>query len=118
MKTFNIGDKVIALTNPMTIHSQPRIKGKMYIVVSVMYCQQCGIQMISLGVKANNPSILCTCSNVQHNDGLCYTQSIHFAKVDEFDKEIEEAVAEENYELAALLRDLKITHEKRKLVNQ
>jgi hypothetical protein len=116
MKTFNIGDKVIALTNSTNEFSQPRVKGKMYIVVNLMYCQKCGEQMISLGYKSQWPSIVCKCDNLQNNDGLHYTLSSHFAKADDFDQEIEEAVKEENYELAALLRDLKITNENRKLV--
>jgi hypothetical protein len=116
MKTFNIGDKVIALTDSKTELSQPRQKGRMYIVVSIMYCQRCGVQMVSLGIKSNGPKIHCTCGVIQSNDGLCFTQSKHFAKVDEFDQEIADAVEEENYELAALLRDLKIKHESQKLV--
>ena len=116
MKTFNIGDKVIALTDSKNELSQPRQKGKIYIVVSLMYCQRCGIQMVSLGIKSKRPKIHCTCGCSQNNDGLCFTHSKHFAKVDEFDQEIADAVEEENYELAALLRDLKIKHETRKLV--
>lgn len=117
MKAFNIGDKVVALTNPSSEHSQPRIKGKMYIVVNLMYCQKCGEQMISLGLKSKNSLVHCTCNHLQNNDGFHFTLSKHFAKVDEFDQEIEEAIKDEEYEIAALLRDLKIANEKRNLVN-
>lgn len=118
MKRFNIGDKVIALTDPRNELSQPRVKGKMYIVVSLMYCQKCGDQMISLGVKSVNGRLLCDCGCAQENDGFFYTRSTNFAKVDEFDQEIAEAVSDENYELASLLRDLKLKNENRKLINQ
>jgi hypothetical protein len=114
MKTFNIGDKVVALTDSKHILSQPREKGRLYNVVSVMYCQRCGTQMVSLGFKAKGSKILCTCGSTQHNDGLCFTQSKHFAKVDDFDQEIAYAIEEENYEIAALLRDLKMKRESRK----
>ena len=108
MKKFDIGDKVIALTDPLNPGSQPRIKGKIYKVESILYCSYCGEQMINIG-ETSTSTILhhSKCGNKQENKGLHWTSSDHFSKIDDFDESLQEAIESENYELACLLRDLK-----------
>lgn len=108
MKRFKVGDKVIALTNPLSKASQPRIKGSIYEVKEVIFCSKCGEQVINLGFETQNIMFHHTeCGNKQHTLGLYWTASKYFAKVDEFDEALEEAIQNEDYELACLLRDLK-----------
>ena len=108
MKRFEIGDSVIALNNPMDYGSQFRVKGKVYKVVDIMYCSGCGIQVINIGesAKINSGFVSCTCNTRTPNKGLSWTQSKYFAKVDDLADAIEAAVAEEDYETAAMLRDI------------
>jgi len=109
-KRFKIGDKVVSLTNPATEGSQPRVKGKTYNVKAVQYCSGCGTQNINLGYglppnKFSNYGD-CTCGKEALNEGLYWTLSKYFARVDDLDTAIEEAVENEDYETAATLRDL------------
>lgn len=108
MSRFNIGDKVIALTNPTRVNSQPRVKGQMYIVQKIMYCSNCGIQMINIDPKSILSIFNCTCNNDQPCDGYHFTQSVLFAKVDDLEEELKEAVHNEDYELASILRNVKL----------
>lgn len=108
MKRFKIGDSVVALNNPMNSKSQPRVKGTVYKVVDIMYCSGCGVQVINIGESAqiNSGFVSCPCNTRTPNKGLAWTQSKYFAKVDDLADAIEAAVAEEDYETAALLRDI------------
>ena len=108
MKNFKKGDIVIALTNPLNKYCQSRIKGKSYTVNDVMYCCNCGIQAINIGVKSYHILVSCKCGSSQSNKGLQWTNSIHFIKVDDLEFGIESALKEEDYELAIILRDFKI----------
>ena len=112
MGKFNIGDKVVALTtseNPP--HTQPRVKGQIYTVCDIMFCSGCGVQMVNTGVSLP-PTVLsnvvCDCGNVQPNRGLYFSYSKHYAKIDDLEEELEEAVHNEDYELASILRDVKL----------
>jgi hypothetical protein len=108
-RRFKIGDKVVALTNSKTEMGQPRVKGKIYAVHAIQYCPACGEQKINLGISApiNTSSIIiCTCNKKRPNEGLYWTSSKFFAKVDDLESALEEAVENEDYELAAMLRDL------------
>jgi hypothetical protein len=108
-KRFKIGDKVVSLTNPATEGSQPRVKGKTYNVKAIQYCSGCGEQVINLGYHlpddVSNYSD-CNCGKEVFNEGLYWTLSKYFARVDDLDTAIEEAVQNEDYETAATLRDL------------
>lgn len=108
MKRFEIGDSVVALNNPKDSRSQPRIKGKVYKIVDIMYCCGCGMQVINIGESAQISSgfVSCPCNTRTPNKGLAWTQSKYFAKVDDLADAIEAAVAEEDYETAAMLRDI------------
>lgn len=109
MKIFKPGDKVIALTNPKNAFSQPRVKGKIYTVEAIYFCSGCGNQMVNLGFKTKNSKIFCgPCDNMQSSKGLCWTRSEHFSKVDDFEESLKEALENEDYEMASLLRDLNL----------
>lgn len=109
---FKVGEKVIALNScPETDTTrQPRVKGKIYEVKAVMYCSGCGSQKINIGYLSQTGAekLRCDCNKRVDNEGLKWTNSIHFAKLDNLDKLIEEAVENEDYELAATLRDLQL----------
>lgn len=108
MKRFKIGDSVVALNNPTNSRSQPRVKGTVYKVVDIMYCFGCGMQVINIGERSQPSSgfVVCTCNVRIPNKDLCWTYSEYFAKVDDLADAIEAAVAEEDYETAAMLRDI------------
>ena len=104
---FKIGDRVVALTNPVNEYGQPRIKGQIYRVYAVVYCSGCGCQSINIGVKSQRTKFNCGCGkHNQPNGGLWFTTSANFALVDE--QTLTEAVESENYELAEVIhRELK-----------
>jgi hypothetical protein len=109
-KRFKIGDEVVALNNPKNKYGQPRIKGDTYIVKAIMYCSGCGKQVINLG--ASLPDKLsdyleCTCGKLTNNERLYWTNSEYFAKLDELEEALEEALENEDYDTAIILRDLK-----------
>jgi hypothetical protein len=108
MKIFKPGDEVIALTDPHCSFCQPRKKGKRYVVEAIMYCIKCGQQFISLSNKSNNKSFKCACGNIKPSQGLYWTPSDHFSKSDDFQEALQEAIDNEDYEMASLLRDLKL----------
>ncbi len=101
-----VGDKVIALTNPKTANSQPRKKGQIYIVKAIKYCPYCGIQAINIGQQTTNIIVVCKCGKQQNTTGLKWTQSHHFVKPQELKAKIEEAVEIEDYETAHELHQL------------
>jgi excinuclease UvrABC helicase subunit UvrB len=108
-KRFKIGDKVVALTGQINKTSQPRVKGKVYAIHAIQYCSGCGEQAINLGVQTpiNGSDLsVCMCGKQSLNEGLHWTLSKFFAKVDDLESAMEEAVENEDYELAATLRDL------------
>lgn len=109
MKTFKIGDKVIALTDSPDESCQQRVKGKLYVVCSILYCCKCGVQSINIGQKVGSMDGVsrCPCGHKQAHEGLYWTVSKHFAKVDDYQESLNEALFNEDYELAALLRNLR-----------
>jgi hypothetical protein len=105
-KRFKIGDKVVALTNPKSEFGQPRIKGNTYVVNAIMYCSGCGEQEINIGSSNPKNTTKCTCGELMLSKGLKWTHSHLFTKINDLDSAIEEAVENEDYEMAAILRDL------------
>jgi hypothetical protein len=109
---FKVGERVIALDScPETDPSrQPRVKGKIYEVKAVLYCSGCGSQKINIGYNSLSTSgqLRCDCNKRGDAEGLKWTNSSHFAKLDNIDNLIKEAVEDEDYELAATLRDLQL----------
>lgn len=104
MKKFKIGEKVIALTNPLSDMSQRRVKGNIYTVLAISYCYNCGRQAINIDPTPITAEFTrCNCGARQSTHGLWWTNSKYFSKVDK--DSLQEAIDEENYELAALIRD-------------
>ena len=106
MNKFKVGDKVVALIGQVHPNAQPRTKGKIYDVIDIMFCTRDGHQMINLGYDSNHAALICTCGLKHPNNRLMWTNSEHFAKVDDVEEALEEAVANEDYELAVILRDI------------
>jgi len=104
-RRHNIGDKVIALNNPKNSSGQPRKKGQIYTVEDVKYCVGCGLQAINIGPKYYGPT-RCGCGVMSGNSDLWYTDSSFFAKPQELEQKLEEAVEAEEYELAHELHQL------------
>ena len=98
-----VGDRVIALTDPFNEFSQPRKKGQIYTVKAVAYCPKCGAQKVNIGHASIYKMIECGCGCVTETNGLRWTNSFHFAPIDE--ATLQSAIEQENYELAAILRD-------------
>lgn len=109
---FKIGDEVIALTNPKNNRCQPRVKGNKYIVKDTLYCSKCGQQRINLGEKTGDwlsNTLICTeCKTKQHTENLYWTKSSLFIKPQELQATLEQALKEENFELACTLRDINL----------
>jgi len=104
----NIGDEVIALKSNVTNLQQYRIKGEKYIVKDIMYCSKCGLQMINIGQTTNLLNVKCgECHHTSSTNFLMWTCSKLFIKVDNISEMLEEAIHNEDYELASLLRDSK-----------
>lgn len=101
---FKIGEKCVALNNQPDRFSQPRVKGQIYTVKGISYCMKCGNQFINLGYKVEYGTLLgCDCGSNQPNNGLHWTYSQNFSPLTE--EALEKAIENENYELAAVLRD-------------
>lgn len=103
---FTIGERVIALSTTGTDKGQPRVKGILYTVKNVMYCSKCGIQAINIGeliLPGQSHKVECYCGHVMLNEGLQWTASSQFAKIDY--SSLKHAVEEEDYELACIIRD-------------
>lgn len=109
---FKVGEKVIALnSSPETDTTrQPRVKGKIYEIKAISYCSGCGTQRVNIGYSSETSTgmVNCHCGKRTPHEGLKWTNSEFFAKLDNLDKLIEEAVENEDYELAATLRDLQL----------
>ena len=104
---YRIGQKVIGLnSNPVV----PRVKGKVYTIDSVLFCSECGKQFLNFGKRADNSFEnfgICTCGAKIDTKNRVWTSSKHYAPIDNIELQIEKAIEEENYELAASLRDAK-----------
>jgi hypothetical protein len=105
MKRFKIGDKVIALTNPVG-RVQPRVKGKIYIVKATKFCSECGDQCINIFDEYTAPVSKCICNHRMSSNNMWWTNSKLFAHVQDLESEIAEAVAEEDYEFADILHKI------------
>lgn len=110
MIKFKIGDNVISLKSQPTSQSQPRIKGHIYKVNDVMYCKSCGLQSISITTNHEERCLECECGAEQHNNYHEWTHSKYFALANEesISLAIEEALNNDDYDTAILLRDLNI----------
>ena len=104
---FKIGQKVVALTNPMNNLCQPRIKGNVYIVLDVSYCSKCGVQSINITTNyTHHGEVLCGCGNNCPSQGKFWTDSILFAPLDNLEATIAELAEKEEYEVCAMLQKI------------
>ena len=104
----SIGDKVVALTNPLNNLCQNRVKGTVYTVLDTKYCSKCGVQSINIGEISTYKNSECSCGNISLSEGRYWTDSFHFANVDNIKDALSESIKTENYELSSLLRDINI----------
>jgi hypothetical protein len=109
MKTkYRVGQKVVGLnSNPVV----PRQKGKVYTITAVLFCSACGKQFLNFGKKADESfeahGVCTSCGDRIETKGLIWTSAKHYAEVKDIDAMIQKALDQENYELAAELRDVK-----------
>ncbi len=103
---FNPNEIVIALTNPRSKDSQPREKGKSYKIVAIKYCEGCGEQFVNIGPTTKNELGFCNCGQESKTYSLCWTYSKHFVRPQDIKEKLEECVAEEDYEMAAVLHEI------------
>lgn len=111
MKKFELNQKVIVKSNPESRLCQPRTRGEICEITGIMYCPKNGHQLININ---HTPAIIktgitsCTCGDDHPDHNLAWTLAEHFVGADEVESFMYEAVEEEEYELAAKLRDLKL----------
>lgn len=95
---FNIGDKVVALTNPLDSLCQHRVKYNIYTVQAISYCKGCGVQRINIGgsPRGNTDNGVCICKAINPHNGLGWTRYVHFALVSDIatDEELENELSE------------------------
>lgn len=102
-----ISDKVVALNSTppdFADRCQPRVAGDVYTVLDVMFCNTCGSQVVNVSdTPTEREFLLCNCRrDKMPTKGVHWTVSGNFAPIDEV---LDEAIAEENYEYACILRD-------------
>lgn len=106
-RKHKISDRVVALSSTPIEYAercQPRVRGEVYTVIDVMFCNTCGSQVVNVSNTATDKEyLLCSCRrNKMPTKGVHWTSSENFAPIDEV---LEHALAEENYEYACILRD-------------
>tara|TARA_R110000868_G_scaffold5041_1_gene31081 strand:- start:3103 stop:3435 length:333 start_codon:yes stop_codon:yes gene_type:complete len=102
-----ISDKVVALNSTppeFAERCQPRVKGNVYTVIDVMFCNTCGEQVVNVSNTATEREyLLCSCRrDKMPTKGVHWTVSGNFAPIDEM---LNHAVEVEDYEYACILRD-------------
>lgn len=106
---FKVGDKVIALSSSTRISQQPRVIGEKYVVADVRFCRSCGKQTISLqdSPLSVHQRSQCGCGQNEKSTKMwSYSSLFILDNPKELAIALEEAVKEENYELASILRDV------------
>lgn len=97
----SVGDRVLSL-----IDTDCRKKGDIVTVKRAMYCGHCGVQHILYGDYISPPNTILRCGgckNLTPNFGYRWGISTSFAPLTE--STLQNAVEEENYELASIIRD-------------
>lgn len=112
MNHFQVGEWVVALEvfNPCP-PSIPLIKGQSYIVKAICYCKKCGGQSINVVNTLPKHPKKTKCSLCEHsrdNEGVAWHGSFRFARFSDLEAELKSAVENEDYERAAVIRDIKI----------
>jgi hypothetical protein len=105
---FKIGDEAIALSSASR-PNQPRVKGKSYTVTDIQYCPKLGAQFINvnnINCGGSSGKLTCKCGTWHEARGLSWTYSINFVHPEDLESRMEDAVEEEDYELATVIRDV------------
>lgn len=105
---FKVGEKVISKITNTSPNAQKREKYRVYKVNATIECEGCNRQKINIGQRGEPGLTGCdTCGWTQEDGGLYWTASKYFMKFTENNVKaaIEDCIEEENYELAAYLRD-------------
>lgn len=93
---------------PVAIHNLPPLKlNAEYVVQDVRQCG-CGELLLDVGIASIVPLHICgKCRRYYNPNGSWWCRAKRFVKKDTRSKEekLEEALKEENYELAVLIRD-------------
>jgi hypothetical protein len=102
-----ISDRVVALSStPLEFSErcQPRVRGEVYTVIDVMFCNTCGSQVVNVSdTPTDREFLLCNCRrNKMPTKGVHWTTSGNFAPIDEV---LNHALEVEDYEYACKLRD-------------
>lgn len=98
--------------------SMKLVYNKQYKVLNVVKCPDCGAIAYDIGCRTSNPNqyTQCTSSHVLPMEGVHLAGAFRFVLAtdaddqmtkEEFDKEIQEAIEWENYELAQILKTKK-----------
>ncbi len=104
---FKVGQKVVALmTHNNELHTI--FKGGIYTVTEVEYCRKCSIQAVGVGYYDKMvDEVYCVCGNIDSPFSTASTfSSSRFASLDNLSESIEEAVSNEDYELAQTLTEV------------
>jgi hypothetical protein len=107
MSKFKTGDIVIAITSKVC-KINPREEGEAYKVRGVMKCPSCSDEYVCITDETFRPkTIKCAeCGFDQVKSNHPWTSVIHFRlQGANLEEQIKDALAVENYELAAQLRD-------------
>jgi ribosomal protein S27AE len=106
-KKFKVGDYVVALTTKVTEHSS-RIEGEKYKVLAEVACNDCGEQLLMVSKKELPKAYKMKCGNCGCTDMTSnhpWVMANNFTSSDNIEERLKYAIASENYELAAQLRD-------------
>jgi len=110
MNSWKIGDVAICVdVSRIDIHlssgSPPQLRlDHKYIVAGVRTCSKCGRVTLDVGLGADDIITRCGCGQLSNDIGVHWCNSARFRK--EYTEEhLNEAVKEENYELASVIRD-------------
>lgn len=128
-QVFKIGEKVISLYSNQQSDTQPRVRGKLYKVLDILYCCRCGAQSINVSGKIVNradidPSriIMGCCRTIQANTGLWWTISTAFIRPEDIEEAIEHFAKKDEFETCQVLKQFEeeqlVRVEKTKKISQ
>lgn len=101
---MKVGDQVVARTTSTGKHAQYREKGKVYTVEGIMICRKCDALFVNIGQVSDNKELKCLCGCKQPNHKMKWTYQSEFIVVSQ--KSLEHAIYVEDYETAAVIRDV------------
>ncbi len=106
---FKVGQDVVALSNSKSDSNIKRVKGVVYNIKDVFFCNKCGVQYLNFGEVTSSKDGWCPlCNTPLGLQGKFWVINRHYAPLDEktLEEMLEKAVDDEDYELAASLRDM------------